>query len=81
MIKDATQKFIGGAGIELSPILYNGKPCKKKKKKKNLATLCDSKHSTMDAIAKKQLKPEKLPLREGATYFHSLRIYLQMIQW
>ena len=34
MIKDATQKFIGGAGIELSPTLYNGKPCEKKKKKK-----------------------------------------------
>ena len=77
MIKDATQKFIRGAGIELSPILYNGKPCEKKNI--YIATLCDSKHSTMDAVAKKQLKPEKLPLREHATYFHSLRVYLQII--
>ena len=43
--------------------------------------LCDSINMEITAKYKTATKPQSLPPTERATYYHSLRVHLQVIQW
>ena len=43
--------------------------------------LCDSINMEITAKCKTATKPQSLPPTERATYYHSLRVHLQVIQW
>ena len=43
--------------------------------------LCDSINMEITAKCKTVTKPQSLPPTERATYYHSFRVHLQVIQW
>ena len=47
----------------------------------SLGTLRKQKYLTMAATSKKGIQPEKLPPTDSAAKYHSLRVYLQVMQW
>ncbi|GAB1602355.1 hypothetical protein Ahia01_000514600 [Argonauta hians] len=74
MNKTASQEEVGAAGMQLFVLMYNGK------QEDSLTTLIFASYSTLAALSKLR-SPEKLPPSMRAAWFHSLRVYLEVLQW
>ena len=71
---EATPSGIGSCGTKIMLKMYSGK------KTDTLGSLRYAKYVSMVATAK-NMQPQMLPPTERATYFHSLRVHLQVAQW
>ena len=69
-----SQNDIGNARVKLFLLMYGAN------ENDDLITLRYSHYMKMAAGSKK-LIPSKLPPTKKAAWFHSLRVYLQVIQW
>ena len=72
---EPTVEQIGKAGIRLYVVLYGGRA------DDYLNSLLYTKYMEMVSTSKTSTDPQKLPPTERAAYFHSLRVYLQVILW
>ena len=70
---EATVEQIVKAGVRLFPLLYGGKAAV------SLNSLRYAKYMEMVSTSKRAVDPQKPPPTERAAYFHSLRVYLQVI--
>ena len=74
MTPGMSQEEIGGDGVALFLIMYGAN------ENDDLSTLRYSQYMKMAAGSKK-LIPAKLPPTTRSAWFHSLRVYLQVMQW
>ena len=70
-----TAEEVGKAGSHVFVILYGGK------KEESLRDLRYYKYMDMVASNSTSLDPQKLPPTERAAFYHSLRVYLQIMLW